>query len=491
LRDRIKRYQSPLFAVNLFLGCSYEFVVVKQEHVCYYEGRGLLQGIEEKFNLFYIRSLFKRNLIILSIVLAAFTGPAPGASFHQSKVAHNTSVAAAAIEDLLSASDRLEIFEEVWETIDEKYHDPAFNGVNWKAVRDRYLPDAMAAKSETDFYTVMKKMVGELHDAHTRFHTPRERREREQATAVTTSVHIYEVEGRVVVIGVEPDSEAAKAGVETGMIVRSIDGKPVKERLAEAQARVGGSSSERAIRLRLFRQLTDGEPGTTVKLGLEKADGSAFEVEISRRVVADLPRVTSRQLQSGYGYIKLNLWKSPVQKEFKRALENFKDAPGLIIDLRGNPGGEAGVVVKIASYFFNNRVSFGQFISRSGKPINLFTDRDDLIYQGPVVVLVNESSGSGSELFTGVMQENGRAVVMGRQSCGCVLGISRFKKMKGGGELAVSELKYVSPRGQKLEGTGVIPDKMVALTISDLQRHHDAAIVEAENLLRAPKANVK
>jgi C-terminal processing protease CtpA/Prc len=89
------------------------------------------------------------------------------------------------------------------------------------------------------------------------------------------------------------------------------------------------------------------------------------------------------------------------------------------------------------------------------------------------------------------MQENGRAVVMGRQSCGCVLGISRFKKMKGGGELAVSELKYVSPRGQKLEGTGVIPDKMVALTISDLQRHHDAAIVEAENLLRAPKANVK
>lgn len=427
--------------------------------------------------MFHTSPIFKRYFIILLVTLATFAGAAPAAI--------------SARDESLSKGDRLEVFEEVWETIDEKYHDPAFNGVNWKAVHDRYRPMAVAAKSEDDFYTVLKKMVGELHDAHTRFHTPRERREREQATAVSTGISVYEVEGRVVVVSVEPDSEAARAGVESGMIVRTIDGKPVKERLEEAQARVGGSSSERAIRLRLYRQLIEGDPGTSVKLGLEKPDGSAFDVQVARRVVADLPRVTTRQLQSGYGYIKLNLWKSPVQKDFKKALESLKDAPGLILDLRGNPGGEAGVVVKIASYFFSNRVSFGQFISRTGKPINLFTDRDELIYQGPVVVLVNESSGSGSELFTGVMQENGRAIVMGRQSCGCVLGISRFKKMRGGGELAVSELKYVSPRGQKLEGTGVMPDKSVALTISDLQHHHDAALIEAENLLRGPKATIK
>jgi carboxyl-terminal processing protease len=363
--------------------------------------------------------------------------------------------------------------------------------VNWKAVADRYLPVVSQAKSEDDFYTLLKKMVGELKDAHTRFHTPRERREREQATAISTGVFIYEVEGRAVVTGVEPDSEAERAGVEAGMIVRSVDGKPVPERLTEAQARVGGSSSERAVRLRLYRRLTDGEPGTAVKLGLERADGTSLDVEVTRRVVSDLPRVTSRQLQSGLGYIKLNLWRSPIHKEFRRALESFKDSPGVIIDLRGNPGGEAGEVVKIASYFFSNRVSFGRFISRSSKAINLFTDRDDLIYQGPVVVLVNEGSGSGSELFTGVMQENGRAIVIGRQSCGCVLGISRFKKVKGGGELAVSELKYVSPQGQKFEGTGVMPDRMVALKISDLQRHRDTALFEAESILRSPKTSVK
>ncbi|HVG17537.1 MAG TPA: S41 family peptidase [Blastocatellia bacterium] len=442
-------------------------------------------------NLFNGRRLLKKYSLILSIFLAALIGAAPGAGFAQSQTSSDNAVAAASTPESLSPKDRLEVFEEVWETIEEKYHDPAFNGVNWKAVSDRYLPMVSLAKSDEDFYTVLKKMVGELHDAHTRFHTPRERREREQATAVSTGVSIYEVEGRAVVVGVEPDSQAARAGVEAGMIVRTIDGKPVSERLREAQSRVGSSSSDRAIMLRLYRQLTDGEPGSSVKLGLERADGGLFDVEVTRRVVADNPKVTSSQLQSGYGYIKLSLWKSPVHKEFRRALEGLRNAPGLIIDLRGNPGGEAGEVVKIASYFFNNRVSFGRFISRSGRAINLFTDRDDLIYQGPVVVLVNESSGSGSELFTGVMQENGRALVIGRQSCGCVLGISRFKKVKGGGELAVSELKYVSPQGHKLEGTGVIPDRMVALTISDLQRRRDAALIEAEHTLRSPKASAK
>jgi carboxyl-terminal processing protease len=438
--------------------------------------------------LLYNSSLFKRYFIILSLILTTLASSAPGAGTVQRKLVYN---AAAATADSLSVDDRLEVFEEVWETINEKYHDPSFNGVNWKAVRDRYLPVAMTAKSDDEYYTALKKMVGELRDAHTRFHTPRERRDREQATLVSTGVYIYEVEGRAVIIAVEPDSEAARAGVEAGMIVRAIDGKPIEERLKEVQERVAGSSSERAIRLRLYRQLTEGEPGTRVKLGLERADGSAFDVEVARRVIADLPMVTSRQLQSGYGYIKLSLWKSPVHKVFKKALEAFKDAPGLIIDLRGNPGGEAGVVVKIAGYFFNSRVSFGQFIPRSGRPINLFTDKDDLIYSGPLVVLVNESSGSGSELFSGVLQESGRAVVIGRQSCGCVLGISRFKKVKGGGELAVSELKYVSPRGQKLEGTGVIPDKVVAVTISDLQQHRDLVLAEAETLLRAPKTQAK
>ena len=390
----------------------------------------------------------------------------------------------------LSKHDRHEIFEEVWETINEKYFDPSFNGVNWNAIREQYRPLVDAAKNDDEFYATMKKMVGELHDAHTRFHTPRERKEREELKAVSVGVSISDVEGQIVITGLEPDSEAARAGIETGMIVLAIDGQPIAERLRSAQAQIGGTSTERAERLRLYHQLIEGEPGTTIKLGLERADETSLEVTLTRLIVADTAKVSSRRLPSGYGYIKLTLWKSPVNKEFKRALESLKDTSGMIIDLRGNPGGEANEVMKIAGLFFNSRVPFGQFIARSGRAITLFTERDEHCYKGALVILVNEGSGSGSELFSGVMQENGRAIIVGRQSCGCVLGITRFKKLEGGSELAVSELKYVSPRGQKFEGAGVLPDKAVALTIADLQRHRDAALETAEIFLGSQKAGM-
>jgi carboxyl-terminal processing protease len=388
------------------------------------------------------------------------------------------------LPDALTQRDRVEIFEEVWETIHEKYYDPSFNGVDWRGVKVRYRPMVEQTQSDEEFYGVLRRMVGELKDAHTRFHTPEQRRERERLQAVSAGLSLFDVEGKPVVVSVEPDSDAGRAGVETGMIVLSIDGHPVAERLAEARSRVAGTSSDRAVRLRIYRMIIDGDPGTTLRLSLARADGSVLDVGLTRRIVSDTAVVTSRRLSSGFGYVRLTLWKSPIRKQFKKALEQFKDAPGVVIDLRGNPGGEADEVVKIASLFFNAHMPFGKFSRRSGKAIYLRTDDDDRVYKGPVAILVNEGSGSGSELFAGVMQENGRAVVVGRRSCGCVLGISEFRKVKGGGELAVSEYGYLSPRENSFEGTGVIPDKPVELKISDLQAHRDVALEEAERFLR-------
>jgi len=230
--------------------------------------------------------------------------------------------------------------------------------------------------------------------------------------------------------------------------------------------------------------MLEGDPGTRVALKLIRADGTPFSATLMRRTISDAPRLVSRWLPSGYGYLKLTLWKSPIHDQFKSYLEKFREAPGLIIDLRGNPGGEVNEVLKIAGYFFPTKVPFGRFVTRTGKNLDLFTGRDgDPIYGGPVAILVNEASGSGSEMFSGVMQESGRAIVIGRQSCGCLLGISQYKKLKGGGELAVSELGYISPKGKRLEGVGVIPDEAVSLTLSDLQRRRDATIEGAENAL--------
>lgn len=399
-------------------------------------------------------------------------------------VSANRSAAASPSVALLTAKDRTEVFEDVWEIVNEKYYDSAFNGVNWQAVRERYRPQVDNANNDQDFYGVLKRMVGELHDAHTRFSTPEERRERERLQAVSAGLAIFEVESKPVVVWVEPNSEAARAGAEEGMIAVSIDAKPIADKLAEVRARVAGSSTARAVKLRIYRMILEGDPGTTLRIRLARADGSMLDAALTRRVVPDTAVITSRRLQSGAGYIKLTLWKSPIRKEFKKALRDLVDAPGIVIDIRGNPGGEAEEVVKIASYFFSKHVPFGKFFSRSGKAIYFRTDDGDQVYKGPVAILVNEGSGSGSELFAGVMQESGRATIVGRRSCGCVLGISKFRKLKGGGELAVSEYGYQSPQGKSFEGTGVIPNKPVDLTISDLQHHRDAALEEAERSLK-------
>jgi len=387
-------------------------------------------------------------------------------------------------QHLLTPADRVSVFEQVWETINQKYYDPSFKGVDWRGVHDGYRPLVDKADTDEEFYEILKKMVGELHDAHTRFHTPEQRRERERLQAVSTGLSVFEVEGKTVVVSVEPDSDAARAGVEPGMIVLQIDGKSIEQSLAEAKSRVTGTSTDRAVQLRIFRMIIDGDPGSTLRMKLARADGSVLDVALIRHIVSDNAEVTSRRLNSGLGYVRLTLWKSPIRKQFKKALERLRDTPGVIVDIRGNPGGEADEVIKIASFFFNQHVPFGKFSRRSGKAIYLRTDDDDQIYKGPIAILINEGSGSGSELFAGVMQENGRALIIGRRSCGCVLGISEFRKLKGGGELAVSEYSYLSPRENTYEGTGVVPDKAVELRISDLQAKRDLALEEAERSLK-------
>jgi carboxyl-terminal processing protease len=104
-------------------------------------------------------------------------------------------------------------------------------------------------------------------------------------------------------------------------------------------------------------------------------------------------------------------------------------------------------------------------------------------YAGPVAVLVNGGSGSGSELFAAMLQSRGRATVVGQTSCGCLLGFLGYAEVPGGGRLAYSEIGFEFPGGRRIEREGVVPEVAVPISAADLAVERDRALEEAQAFL--------
>src|ERR1700730_2060737 len=398
-------------------------------------------------------------------------------------------------KERLTAKDRKEVFEKIWKDIYDHYYDPSYNGVDWKEVHQRYAPLVEATKSDQEFYTLMSQMTSELHDAHTRFSSPEQWKSFRRQQGVTVGFSVDDIDGKTVVTSVTTGSDAAHAGIEPGMVVLRVDDTAVAQRVAEIEKKRLPSSSERATRWFIYNRVFAGPADTPVKVALQRADGSVFEVSVRRQIYSAAPEVTTHVLPSGNVYIRFDGFQRPITKEFRQALQKFRDAPGLIVDLRRNGGGDLAVLLPIAGYFFGRKTLFAKDSTRTGKPLSsyvglfklplqLYVGRSgDQIYSGPVTILVDAHSASSSEVFAAGMQDTGRAQIIGSQSCGCVLGIARPRVMKGGGVLEMSEVLWFSPKGRKLEGIGIIPDKIVVPSVADLQRRRDPVLAEADKSL--------
>jgi carboxyl-terminal processing protease len=283
------------------------------------------------------------------------------------------------------------------------------------------------------------------------------------------------------------------------MTLVAIGGEPALQAYEKLRADTRLDSTERSRHMRAVRRLNAGELGTTASFTFERADGTRFEATLSRRRLATRASQNHRVLPSGYGYLRFNEWTLSVTAQVLAALEELKATPGLVIDLRGNPGGSAHAVNLVLARFFPKRTELGSVVTRSGKPISMLlgtveiiklkrsVDGDKDAYIAPVVVIVNAASGSASELFAGTMQASGRAAIVGQPSCGCLLGYLGYARVPGGAELAYSEVGFVLANGKRIEGEGVIPDDPVPIRLADLQMNRDRALEEAQALLATMK----
>ena len=396
----------------------------------------------------------------------------------------------------LDAAARERAFDFVWNTINDHYHDPALNGTDWIAVGLRYRPLALAAADDEAFWDVLDKMTGELRDAHTRVDSPARVELRRRDESISLGFSFVILDGRLVVTGVNPDADAWWAGVRAGMIIVSIAGEPAEAAYEKLKADTRYDSTQRSRHLRAVRRLTTGPLGSTLAFTFQRADATRFDAILARRRITLRPAASHRVLPSGFGYLRFTQWTIGVTSAALRGLDDLKDTPGLVIDLRGNPGGSVHAVNQMLERFFATTTELGRSTTRTGRPVSLFFGAVEIVklktivdgradaYKGPVVILVNAGSASGSELFAGAMQAAGRAKVVGEPSCGCLLGFLGYARIPGGGELAYSEVGFVLTNGKRIEGEGVTPDHTVAPALVNLQQNRDRTLEEAQEVLR-------
>src|SRR5215204_2044282 len=159
-----------------------------------------------------------------------------------------TSVARAVRDDstlvsTATAEGRLVVFDDVWETIQDRYYDPKFHGVDWQAKRDLFRSAAARASSPHEFYEVLRQMIASLKDAHTRVYSPDEKFDWWNPRFVTVGLGIREVEGAPTVIQVEPGSAAAQIDIRRGDVITKLDDVSVADLAAK---RSGMSEAMRA-----------------------------------------------------------------------------------------------------------------------------------------------------------------------------------------------------------------------------------------------------
>jgi carboxyl-terminal processing protease len=399
----------------------------------------------------------------------------------------------------LSPAARQRAFDFVWSTIDERYYDASLNGVDWKAARAKHRPLAMAAPDDEAFWDALDRMTGELRDAHTRVESPSRVELRKRDESISLGFSFVPLEDKLVVSSASVESDAWWAGVRPGMLVAAIAGEPAAQAYAKLMADTRHDSTERSRHFRALRRLSLGKEGTGVDFTFERGDGSRFDARVARRKFPSRAFASHRLLPSGIGYLRLTQWTLGAMSEALSGLEAMRSAPGLVIDLRGNPGGSVHAVNRMLHEFFTKPTEVGRTLTRTGRPISMLFGAVEIIklkstvqgdpraYAGSVAILVNSQSASGSELFAGTMQAAGRATIVGEATCGCLLGFLGYAGVPGGAELAYSEVGFVLDNGKRIEGEGVIPDRAVPLTLPDLRLNRDRALEVAQEIVASAR----
>ena len=390
----------------------------------------------------------------------------------------------------------LESFDVVWSTIRDRHFDPTLGGVDWDAVRLELRPRLAAAGSREEVTAILGDMVSRLGQSHFQI-IPKEtlaalgRAVEEGAAGGETGIDARVVGGEALVTSVLEGSPAATAGVQPGWEIAAIDGETLDTPLATVAAEFQGRSWRDAYLSAVVKGRLTGVVGENLRVKFE--DGASGARELTLRLVE--PRgqrysfgfvkgvpvwIEVRALAGGIGYIAFSSFLAPLHlmPVFNDAMESFQEAPGVILDLRGNEGGIGAMVMGMAGWFTGEKdLALGTMRLRDSELRFVVFPRPEP-YAGPVAVLVDELSCSGAEVLADGLRSLGRARLFGRRTAGMVLA-SQFEELPNGDGFQFVFADYVSASGKHLEDAGVEPDVEVVPRREALLAGRDATLEAA------------
>ncbi|MGD0234752.1 MAG: S41 family peptidase [Syntrophorhabdales bacterium] len=313
-------------------------------------------------------------------------------------------------------------------------------------------------------YAAIKGVLESL-DPHSSFLTPDMYKEMQTETKGEfggIGIEITIKDGFPTVITAIEDTPAFKAGLKPGDQIIRIDGKPAK-----------------GMGLVDVVKLIRGQKGKPVSLTIMR---EGFAAPKDYQVVRDIIVVKSvkyRMLDDENGYVRITQFQEKTGKDLDNAIkelrksENGKPVKGIVLDLRNDPGGLLDQAVDVSDKFMSDGLITYIEGRKADQEMKYYAKKKDDDFMGPLVVLVNEGSASGSEIVAGALQDSKRAIIVGTKTFGKG-SVQTIIPLGDGSAVRLTTAKYYTPKGRSIQAEGIAPDIVVE---NDLTRKRDRIIV--------------